>query len=127
MSSVMYECLIVAKSAKAELQILNGMLCIVNGEKLFAEDDLDLFCKRLTAYWPLLGCEAYRWMVRRLSGYPVCYSNSCDGLLPAKTGKPTNMFGVTKVEDYAPCDDVDNLLDVVAVIRQVYGVALVTK
>lgn len=122
MISVTCDRLIVARSAKAELQILNGMLCIVNGEKLFADDDLDMFCKRLTTYWPLQGCQAYRWMVRRLSGYPVCYSNSCDGLLPAKTGKPTNMFGVTKSDDYAPYDDHDNCMDVVMVIKQVYGV-----
>lgn len=122
MISVTCERLIVARSAKAQLKIINGMLCIINGETLFAHDDMDLFCKRLTAYWPLQGCEAYRWMVRRLSGYPVTYSNSCDGLLPAVAGKPTNMFGVTKRDDYAPYDDHDNCMDVVMVIKQVYGV-----
>lgn len=114
--------LVIAKSPKAVLQIINSELCITNGTMLFAEDDVDLFCKRLTAYWPLKNCEAYRWMVKRLSGYQVNYSNGCNGLLPAVHGKPVNMFGVSSRDEYTPCDDVDNLMDVVMVIKQVYGV-----
>lgn len=93
----------------------------IHGHLHWASDDLDRFCRLLTAYWPVPTAEAYQWMLKRLMRAKCLYTDTCDGQGAVPIGKPVNMFGVRQTDAYAPIDDWDNMVDVVTVIRKVFS------
>jgi hypothetical protein len=112
---------LIATRGRAELRITADDYLIFTGKKwMKASDDINAFCRKLANTWPVPSAESFQWMIRRLKGLKVSYTNTCNGLAATAKGKPVDMYGDERKGRYAPVSDEDNLIDVLFSIRQAY-------